>query len=201
MQFKGFRPTRMKNGSTCLPGLEASVIVGNATTIVFAGSALKNSTAGVVAMTANSESILGYCMGFIVKYGDLNLPLAKVATNTAYVDGTFTAVTTGDKYVAAADNVTDKKIAAMYMPASDIVCSALLDADVATTTGSGIVNYYLDIETTAGNAATILDESSASATAAQWLLVAGLSGSSAVDPTAPLTGDRRVMVIANEVEL
>jgi len=201
MQFAGFRPKRMTNGSMNLPGVEAAVIVGNATLIVKEGSSLKIGTGGVLATATDSDPIVGYCVGFTVKYGDLNLPLRTVADNSNYVDGTYTFATAGSQYVAATDNITDKQISALYIPAEDVICSAKLDADVATTTGSGLVGYYQDIEETAGNAGTLLDESDSSTTDAQWINVAGRSGTSSIDPAAPETADRRIMVRANELEI
>lgn len=193
MQFAGFRPVRMANGSMALPGVEYQVIAASQT-ITLGDAVVIGGAAGAEVMDNTSDVVGGYAVGFLVDYGGKNLPLKQAATNSNYVDGTYTAATTGDTYAAAADNVTDKKVAVAYIPAEDVVCSAREDATPATTTGSATPGYYLDILT---SDATYLDESTASTTAGNFLLVAGRSGASAIDPT----DSSRVMCRAGEVEL
>lgn len=193
MQFAGFRPVRMANGSMALPGVEYQVIA-NSKTITEGDAIVIGGAAGADVMDAVNEVVGGYAVGFFVDYGGKNLPLKQASTNSAYVDGTFTPATTGDTYAAAADNATDKKVAVAYIPAEDVVCSAREDATPATTTGSSTPGYYVDILT---SDATYLDESTASTTAANFLLVAGRSGDSALDPT----DSSRVMCRANELEI
>ena len=196
MRFAGFNPLRLNNGSMNLPGVETFVIDGSVT--VNQGSALKIGVAdGLDVADANSDEIYGYCLAFIIKPGSLNLPLELVSTNSTYNDGTYTAARDGDTFAAASDNATDKQISAVVMPARGLICSAHLDADAGTTTGSNIPGYFIDI--LAGNAAVLLDESAASTTSANYSLTTGMSANSAVDPSFPDTDDRRILVIANEV--
>jgi len=196
MRFAGFNPLRLNNGSMNLPGLETFVVDGSVT--VAQGSALKIGVAdGVDIADANSDEIYGYCMGFIIKPGDLNLPLELVSTNATYNDGTYTAARDGDTFAAAADNATDKQISALVMPARGLIVSGHLSADAGTTTGSNIPGYFIDISSS-GNAV-LLDETSASTTSANYSLTTGMSANSAVDPAFPITDDRRILVIANEV--
>lgn len=185
----------MVDGSMALPTTEEIVIANSVT--VAEGSAVKLVPGGVDVADATTDTVYGYVLGFIVDSGGRNLPLSLIATNTAYVDGTYSFATTGSSYAAASDNQTDKKVAAIIMPSADLVCSARLSAAGATTTGSNLVGYYSNIETTAGNRATLIDEASYT-TSGDFLNVEGLSGISAYDPAE--TDNRRVMVRAVSVQ-
>lgn len=192
MQVQGFRPIRQKNGSMYLPSVEPLVIINSNTQYI--GSVLKRSSGGVgcAVATANSDKMMAYVVGFVVNSGNWNLPLSTVSANTAYVDGTYTAATTGDSYAAAADNSTDKQIAALVMYSDDLIVSAYLSATAGTTTGSNKPGYFIDITDSIS-----LNEASASTTSAQFLLQEGLSANSCLDPNDP--SGRRVMALANEI--
>ena len=95
--------------------------------------------------------------------------------------GTLTQATTGNTYVATATNETVEKAIVSYYPANpNDVFVGELDDTVATTTGSGTPGFYLSV---AVADATKLDESSASATPQQFVLVDNGEGlNSAIDP-------------------
>ena len=191
MQFKGFRPVRMGDGSYSLPSCENAVIVNSGT--ITEGDAIKLA-AWLDAADAITDPVDGFALGFLVKAGQFNLPLVAVSGNSTYVDGTFTSATTGDTYVAAADNQTDKMISAVYITSDDLILSAYLDATAGTTTGSDLPGYRLDILTTDS---TQLDESTAAGTSSattinDYMTLAGLSGASSLDPADP--SGRRVIV-------
>lgn len=191
MQFKGFRPVRSADGAYGLPGVDAACIVGSGT--ITEGDAIKISGGYLDAADAITDPIDGFALGFIVMLGKFNLPLASVAANSTYVDGTFTSATTGDTYAAAADNASDKQVAALYINSDNLIVSAYLDAAAGTTTGSGLPGYHLDILT---SDSTQLDESTAgtsssATTVMDYRLLAGVSGISALDPADP--AGRRVI--------
>ena len=189
MQFNGFRPTRMINGSTTLPQTEYWVIANSVT--IKEGMPVKVlSEQGVDIADAVTDKIYGYCTGFRLKGG---LPVSRGVSGTDY-DGTYTASPSGDTYVASADNETDKQVEAIICPAKDVVCSALLSAAAGSTTGSDIVGTYFDILTT--NALKI-DESTASTTSANYMAVPGLNSRNPKDPADPTT--TRILVLAKEI--
>jgi len=192
MQVLGFRPTRMMNGSMYLPSVETIVIIGS--NAPYMGSVLKRSSGGVgcAVATANSDKMMAYVVGFIVNPGNANLPLRTIDGNTAYEDGTLTKATTGDTFTAASDNVTDKQIAVAVMYSDNLVVSAYTSATAGTTTGSNKPGYFIDIT----NSYT-LDETSASTSSAQFLLLEGINANSCLDPNDP--SGRRVMAVANEI--
>lgn len=180
MQVVGFRPIRMANGSMYLPSVEPLVIyTSNAP---YHGSLLMQPSGGVGATiaTAATDELSAVVVGFEVYPGVRNLPLRTVAADSNYVDGTLTKATTGDLYTATSDNTTDKQVAVLTMDVSGLVMSGKLDAAAGTTTGSDKAGYFIDII----NSYT-LDESSASTSKAQLILMAGLSGTSAIDSIEP----------------
>jgi len=175
-----------------LPSVDPMVIDDSVT--VKEGDAIKIlGDVGCDIADAVTDKVYAICVGFIVNFGKFNLPLRSVSDNSTYVDGTYTNAPTGDTYVAAADNTTDKQISALLMPVLSLIMSGYLDAAAETTTGSGKVGNYLDI--VAGTASQ-LDESSVTTTVSNYAMLAGLSGSSSLDPADP--AGRRVICRAIE---
>jgi hypothetical protein len=190
MQFNGFRPQRMMNGSSTLPEIQRYVIA-NSVTMIEGYPVKVLAQQGVDIADAVNDVIYGYCVGFETIDGK---PLAKAISGTDY-DGTLTESPSGDTYAASADNETDKKVLAKIIPAKDVVCSALLSAARASTTGSGKVGCYFDILTT--NALKI-DESTASTTKANYMSVSNGVNNTPNDPAD--TATTRIMVIAIETQ-
>jgi len=144
------------------PPVEEFVILDSATITV--GGQVKLSGGGIEPADAVTDRIYGIAVGICSEAG---IPLSELTSSTDY-DGTYTAAQSGDTYVAAADNESDKKIQVKVVPVRDYIFRGTLDATKATTTGSDIVGYYLDVLTTDS---TQLDESSSSTTSAQWVIV------------------------------
>ena len=69
-----------------------------------------------------------------------------------------------------------------------------------TTTDSGLIGNYIDINTVASNGATSLDENTASTTSGNFMLVPGLNSGNPTDPESP-SSTTRVMVISNEDQI
>lgn len=189
--FNGFRPEKTDWGG---PLPKTRVVLGDSG-VFKEGSAVKyDPQSGLLPADANSDKIFGYVQGFVDKTGKT---LEHGVSGTDY-DGTYTASPSGDTYTAASDNESDKKIMAIVVPAAGVICSALLDAARATSTGSDKVGCYFDIETTASNAATQLDESTATTTKAQFMSVANSTGNSPADEVDSSTS--RIYVKAIEVQ-
>lgn len=94
--------------------------------------------------------------------------------------GTLVQTTTGNTYTATATNEATEKAVVSYMPsnANDVFIGEL-DADPGTTSGSGTPGRYLSVLVAD---ATKIDESTASATPQQFVLVDNGEGlNSAVD--------------------
>lgn len=142
-----------------------------------------------------ADFIYGYLEGFVVGTGTTRvsgLPLDLAGTG-AY-DGTLTLDPSGDTYVSATDNLTDKKIAGVVRPAFGVVVSAKLDAAMGSVTaGSNKVGMYFDILTTDSRK---LDETSATTTKAQFISMPGRSASDPTDPTDPIT--TRILAVATQ---
>ena len=140
---------------------EKLVVLNSAT--VFKGGPVKLAAGGVDGADAVTDRIYGLCKGFVMKDG--NTPIEN-ALSSQY-DGTWTS--SNGSYAAAADNQTDKKVKAVVLPLlPGDVLEAELDATKGTTTGSDTVSYYVDVLTTDERT---LDESTASATSSQFLIV------------------------------
>lgn len=154
-----------------LSGAEDFPILNSVTVTV--GDPVKVSTAsnygGVDAADAIADRVYGLAVG-IHKDG---IPLSQLTSSTDY-DGTYTNSQSGDTYVAAADNVTDKKVQAAVVPIDNLLIEATLSdgsgtaSTRGTTTGSDQVGYYLSVDTTDS---TMLDETSASSTSEQFMIV------------------------------
>lgn len=144
------------------PEDEEKVILNSATITV--GDAVKLSAGGVEPADAITDRIYGFVTGICDQNG---IPLSELVSGTDY-DGTYTSATSGDTYVAASDNQTDKKIQAKVVPVRDYTFKGTLDATKGTHTGSDTVGYYLSVLTTDS---TQLDESTASGTSEQFLIV------------------------------
>jgi hypothetical protein len=187
----GFRPLRSVYAATVLPIIPH--IIANTKTI-YEGSALEISTnVGVDILGAVDEDIFGYCVGFAVK----NIPIELVSSNSSYIDGTVTVAPTGTSYLSAGDNLTDKMVQALVVPSNGIVCSGLLDATAATTTGSNLVGYSLSILTSDSR---YLAESTSSTTAGQFILTSSELGNQFATDPQDASGNR-VLVIGAENQL
>lgn len=191
--FLGFRPKRSVLGTGALPPVER-LVIANATTIR-EGGAGNIGTGGFEDLDGASEDFFGYCVGFEDKDGfsyDLRTSGFEGAS------ATYTQNAQGDTHLSSTDNadVNDDGVVALVIPALGVVCSGYLDAAAATSAGSNLIGYYLDIDTTAEEQ---LDESSASTTKATFILMPGISGRLATDPEHP-ESTRRVMVMAREIQ-
>ena len=188
--FLGFRPKRSATGSGALPPIERIVMV--ASTTIREGGAVNMGSSGVEDLDGSSEDFLGYCMGFEDADG------FSYTLRTTKFTGTYTQNAQGDTYVSDATNADDggDNIGALVMPGLEVICSGRLDADAATTTGSNLMGYYLDIDTSNEE---LLDESSANTTKATFFLMPGVSNRLATDPEHPESA-RRVMVMARELQ-
>ena len=154
-----------------LAGAESQVILQSVTITV--GDIVKLSQAsnkgGVDAAGAATDRVYGLCVGIHVD----GIPLSQLTSGTDY-DGTYTNASAGDTYVAASDNVTDKKVQALVVPIDNLLLEATVSdgsgtaSTVGTTTGSDQVGYYLDVDT---SDSTLLDETSASTSSAQFIIV------------------------------
>ena len=144
------------------PAPEKFVILDSATLTV--GDAVKLSGTGIEPADAITDRVYGVLVGIGNEAG---IPLSELTSTTDY-DGTYTHASSGDTYVAASDNTTDKKIQGFVVPAGGYIFKGTLDATKATTTGSDKVGYYLSVLTTDS---TQLDESTASTTSEQFLIV------------------------------
>lgn len=199
MQFQGFRPLRMANGSTNLPSIEAGVI-NNSDSVIEGGMCMYE--AFVAPTAAITDSYDGIALGFVVNAGKLNIPLASVSGNSTYVDGTYTSAVTGSTYAAASDNQTVKKVAALLMFTDGLIMSGYLSAAAGTTNaGSGDPGYRMDVVAgthTNIDEATVASTSSATTTN-DFMTLPGVAGDSALDPAD--TGGRRVIckVVVSDV--
>lgn len=196
----GFRFYKMADGSDT-PAAQPYLIQNSATLQV--GDPVKLVAGGGVAPAdAVADLIYGFVVGFVVDPGRKNIPIEQVANDSNFVDGTFTPDPQGDTYAASADNLTDKKVAALVIPARGAIFSAKPDAAPGTTPGSDLANYYLDILTTDTS---YLDESTATndissppTTAyGQFITVSGRTGDSCIDPT----DSTRILVMVNKLQL
>ncbi|RLJ02923.1 MAG: hypothetical protein DRP08_04135 [Candidatus Aenigmatarchaeota archaeon] len=188
--FAGFRPIRTENGDS-LPEIYWGVIKNSAT--ITLGDAVKlDPQTGFEPADATSDKIFGYAVAFKTKKG---LPLELAISGVDY-DGTYTQSASGDTYVAASDNQTDKQVMVGVIPAPGVICSALLDAAKGTTTGSDKVGCYFDILTSDSRK---LDESTATTTKAQFISVPGVGPADPTDP-ADLGSTTRILVKAVETQ-
>lgn len=183
----GFRPKYRTDGGTV--NVIAHIISGSMT--LEEGDAVKLvGGAGVEPADAVGDKIYGYVVGFQCKNG---LPIAKAVSGTDY-DGTYTASPDGDTYVSASDNLTDKKVRALVVPAEGLVVSAKPDATPGTTTGSNLSGYYIDILTTDS---TKVDESEATTSIANYVTMPTPGNeSSCLDPE----DKTRILVMAAETQ-
>jgi hypothetical protein len=189
--WKGFRPLYKRTGLVISP---LPQIIGNSRTLMEGSSVIYIGGDGIdVNLTSSTDYVYGYCVGFVTPNGT---PLKTIADNTAYFNGTYTAAATGDKCLSRSTNLTTDKIMAQIVSAVELVCSGYPDSAPATTTGSDLGGYYMDIEATAANAGTMLDESTAATTAAEFINIPNSDSNSAKDPT----DTRRVICIANEIQ-
>lgn len=156
-----------------LAGAEKIVILNSVTVSV--GDPVKLSTSGGVggvdAADAATDRVYGVCVGIS---SDKGIPLSKLVSGTDY-DGTYTESLSGDTYVSASDNVTDKKIQALVVPIEYLILEADLSDGAGasgqargTTAGSDQIGYYLDVDTTDSR---YLDETSSSTSTSQYIIV------------------------------
>jgi len=145
---------------------------------------------GVQNASAVTDNMLGVCIDLIAKNG------LTYRQNPDLFDGTVIAAVTGDKYTAASDNLTDKKIAALVMECSnDVILSAILTAAMGTTAGSDKVMNFIDLYATDPR---YLDEASITGTwPANFRLVPGVASD---DPTDPACPNSTVRVLCKLVE-
>lgn len=135
---------------------------------------------GVADVDAITEPIFGLVTAITTPDGR---SLESAAVDPSEYDGTWSAST--KQYTAAADNQTDKKIQAEYIPVREgDRFLGTLDAAKGTTTGSDLPGYYVALLTTDE---ALLDESTAatSKTNTQFLIV---------DPS-PTDGDTDKVVV------
>lgn len=189
MQCAGFRVKRFTLGGG-MP--ETDYMVLDVSVTVTEGDALKvtghasTSGGGLDPADAAGDFVFGYLVGITDRSG-LAIELMKAAD----YDGTLTTSPSGNTYVATSDNTTDKMITGAYKPAFGVVASALLSAAQGASAGSDGVGNYFDILTTDSRK---LDETSVSATKAQYLSLAGRRADDPTDPDDPTT--TRIMVQA-----
>jgi hypothetical protein len=145
------------------------IVIANSETI-FVGGTVNIIEGGVAAADAQTDRVYGICKGIVVG----NVPIQNA--NSSEYDGSWTAPTSSHQgtYAAAADNQTDKMVAALIEPLvpGDTVRGDL-DATKGTTTGSAAVGSYIDIVT---SNETLFDESTVAATASQFLIVGQVPG-------------------------
>ena len=141
------------------------------------------------AVTADTHNVYGLLVAFVDKDG------LAYKTRTSGFDGTYTEAATGDTYTPASDNLTDKKVAGIVIPAVGMIFEATLDAAKGTTAGSDKVGINFDILSTDS---TLLDESSVSATKAMFLSVPGVASD---NPTSPLNSDSTTKILVKVMEL
>jgi len=161
-----------ESNDSILAGAELAPILNSVTVTV--GDALKLSHAsnygGADAADAITDRIYSICVGISDESG---ISLVNLTATTDY-DGTYTNALSGDTYVAAADNVTDKKIQAQMIPIGNHIIEATLSdgsgtaQERGTTTGSDQIGYYLSVDT---SDSTMLDETSASTSSEQFIIV------------------------------
>lgn len=170
--------------------LETCVMIDSATLQV--GDVCMLTAKGVEAADDAANPIYGLVTGIVTKKG---VPLDQATVTTDY-DGTWTSST--QEYAAAADNDTDKMVAAIVHPldGSEIL-SAELDATAATTTGSNVPGYYISVLSTDSSK---LDEDTAHATnRLQFRLVDNGKGESSAQ--CPQRGGNFVLVRVGEVDV
>lgn len=147
------------DGASSRP-LEKWVVVNNEQ--VFKEGPVKIVAGGIAAADEAADPVYGLCRGFIADGG--STPLEKALPGQ--FDGTLVD---GVSYTASADNQTDKKVQALVEPilVGDIIRAEADDA-LGTTTGSDEVGYLMSVLTTDERE---LDESSASTSAGQFIIV------------------------------
>ena len=189
--WQGFRPKYYEDGRSWSSKVVPHLIENSGA--FRCGSALKIvGGAGVGAADANPEFVAGFAMSFQTRN---RMPVVSVSDNTLYVNGTYAAsATLGDLYTAQSTNITSDKVICLMAPAEGLVVSGKLDADAGTTGGSDLANYYLNIEDTSSNYATLLDESSSVSTLECYKTVPVRGNeSSCIDPDDPATASRRIL--------
>jgi hypothetical protein len=190
--FLGFRPKYSVLGSGALPPIVRMTIYNSA--VLREGGAVHNEGGFIGEADAASADAFGYCVGFEDADG------FAYDIKTSNFGGTYTESSQGDTYTASSTNSNSggNNIVALIVPGLGVVCSGYLDAAAATTTGSNLAGYYIDIQTTQAGAI-YLDESSASTTAAGFQLMPGVTARLATDPEHP-DSTRRVMCMMTESE-
>jgi len=195
--IQGFRPKKYLDGRDWTSRV-VPILITNSQTLKIGSRVKWVGGSGVNNADAVGDKTAFYVVGFITRQ---RIPLINAVSGTHY-NGTYTVSTTGDTYSAASDNQTVDKVYALCVPAEGLIVSAKLDAAAGTTTGSNKPGYYLDIEETAGNYSTLLDESTATTVIANFITIpAEGREDSCIDPEAPASGDRRVLVMAQELQL
>jgi hypothetical protein len=195
--IQGFRPKKYIDGRSWTSRV-VPILIGNSQTLKIGSRVKWVAAEGVHNADAVADKTAFYVVGFTTRQ---RIPMINAVSGTHY-NGTYTVSDTGDTYAAEADNITVDKVYALCVPADGLIVSAKLDAASGTTTGSDLPGHYLDIETTAGNRSTLLDESTATTSIANFITVpAEGREESCIDPEAPATGDRRVLVMAQEKQL
>jgi len=182
--FLGFRPKYSVLGTGSLPGIIRARIA-NSVVIREGGAVIDNGTTGISPVAAHSTSIFGYVVGFEDKDG---FSYKQKTTNF----NSMSESVQGDTYTAT----TSETVAALLIPAFGVVCSGILNAAAATTTGSNLLGYFLD-SAGASTGEEYLLESSASTAKAQFKLMPGVSTVLATDPEHP-ESTLRVMVLGEE---
>jgi len=190
--FLGFRPKYSITNGT-LPSVERMMIASSKT--IREGGAVQSEGYGIGDMDAADANIVGYVIGFEDKDG---FTYGLRTSGFAGASATYTESAAGDTHLSSSDNSDSgsDNVVALVVPAMNVVCSGYLDAAAATTTGSNLAGYYIDIITTVEEN---LDESSASTTIAQFRLMPGTTKRLATDPEDP-SSTRRVMCMAIATE-
>jgi len=167
----GFRP--LKSVYTASHGIPTIPYLIDDSATLLEGSAVKlvGGLNGIAPADAAGDVVFGYVKAFITKGQH---PLQTVSDNPAYVDGTYTAAPSGDTYVAASDNRTDKQIMALIVPAFGVICSVKGDATPGTTANSNFAGGYIDI---LAGSSVLLDESSIVSGIANYLTQPSQPGS------------------------
>ena len=140
---------------------------------------------------AVTDNVFGIIVGFLTKN---NLPLE--IDTSGYGSGTLTEAPAGNTFAADSDNVATEKVCALVVNTKGLIFSGKLNAAMGTTIGSNLAGNYVDISTVNHS---LLDEATASATKATYLLIPnGVGSSSPKDPAVMDT--TRVLVKVLEAE-
>lgn len=140
-------------------GIRVRKIITGSQTITI-GDAVAPSS-GFISLVGAGNKVAGIVTGFYDAQGRV------LDSPQADYDGTYTKGGIGvGTYVAASDNTTDHKVEAEIDVDPMSVYSVKPDGTIATTTGSNLYGYYIDVPAASDQT----DEDTASATSGQFFI-------------------------------